>query len=802
MKKTSLCGKWRMIGNGYDVEGEVPGSVYSFLLDAKKVPDPYYRDNEFQFLEIAEHEYSFSKKFKCEKNNNPKFLVCEGLDTVCEIFINGNFVGKAINMHVKYEFAINDYLIDGENEIRIDFASANRFIKEKIKTENLPAGWDALVGFSHIRKAHCMLGWDWGPRLPDAGIWKDIYLVERDLPQILSFTIDQRHENGKVYVLPNVVTDEECDLNIILTSPLGEQTILGNGVETEIINPLLWWPNNLGKQNLYSISAKIISDGKVVDEKRKRIGLRTLKLIREKDKWGEGFCHEVNGVRFFAMGADYIPEDNILSRITKERTGELIKQCKNSNFNAIRVWGGGYYVDDFFFDACDEAGIVVFFDLMFACASYNPDEETMQSIITEVKQNVGRIRDRASLALICGNNEVEQFFYNRLGNPDLEKYRLIYLKIFEDIFPNLIMDIAPSIPYISSSPITCGRFIATTSDDFGDQHFWDVWHKSSPIDTYRKKYCRYLSEFGFQGMSDYKTIKQYTEPCDRNISSKIMELHQRNRDGNGKILSAMEQNFLYPTSFETLVYASQILQAEAITSAIEHFRRNRGRCMGTLYWQLNDIWPVTSWASIDYYGRWKALQYCAKRYYAPITITCEETGIIQTRKYFIAEPNYYDYVTKAKIFVHNETLEKFNGRVKWRLANAKSTILKSGEQDVSVEPMSVFALEEIDFDKTDFEKNHVFFELISNGKVIASGSKLFVQHKHYAFENPNLCVIRKGDNVVIKSDAYAKYVNVYSNDEDFLLEDNFFDMEKGEKTIKILKGDPLKLSVRSVYDIR
>ncbi|MBR2336718.1 MAG: glycoside hydrolase family 2 protein [Clostridia bacterium] len=799
MKRTLLNGTWNLKGNGYDVNGKIPGSLYSFLLDAGLVPDPFYRDNELLFLELAEHQYSFEKQFEYKKSNSSVLLVCEGLDTLCRVYVNGALVGESINMHVCYEFDVTSALKDGLNTIRIDIDPVNPYIKERYAKEKVPACDDALAGYMYVRKAHCMLGWDWGPRLPDMGIWRDIYLLEKDSARLVEFNVDQRHENGKVFITPWVRADGDCDIRITVTAPDQTSFEIKANEQTEIDSPKLWWPNNLGEQNLYTVLVELLEDGRVVDSKAKKIGLRTLKLIRERDKWGESFCHEVNGVRFFAMGADYIPEDNVFSRITPERTYKLLKQCKDSNFNTVRVWGGGYYPDEFFFDACDELGIVIFFDLMFACCMYNPDEKMWESMKTEVRQNVTRIRDRASLALISGNNEIEEMVYYNIY---MAPYRDAYIKIFEEDLREIVNEVAPHIEYVASSPSTCGHCVDPRNENFGDQHYWDVWHGSEAVQDYRKRFCRYLSEFGFQGMCDYKTVLQFTEEEDRNLSTRVMELHQRNRNGYAKIMSHIQQYFLYPTSFKALIYTSQLMQAEAIKTAIEHFRRNRGRCMGTLYWQLNDIWPVTSWASIDYYGRWKALQYVAKRCYRPINISCEETGYLQTARFATAEPNHEDYVTKARLCVHNETLKAAKGVVRWSLCDNMSNVLQSGEQEVEVKPMSVCLLDELDFNKTDYFKNHISFELVVDGRVVASGTELFAQHKYYNYQSPKLKVSVEGDEVVVKGDAYAKYVEIYSETEDFLLEDNFFDMEKGERRVKIVEGNPRDLHVRSVYDIR
>ena len=353
MKKFDLNGIWRLQGGGYDCEGTIPGSVYAFLLNNNLIEDPYFRDNEKKLTGIMDNEFEFSRKFNFKKNGCPVLLHCDGLDTVCDIYINGKHIAYTDNMHRTYEFDVTDALINGENEIKVNIHPADAYIKDSLKTKGEVFGaGDAMTGFGNLRKAHCMFGWDWGPRLPDAGIWRDIYLLEKNSVRLTDIHILQRHENCRVFVNPKITVDGECEIKVSCTTPAGEVITLKANEENEIENPLLWMPNGLGEQHLYSIKAEIIENGAVVDEASRRIGLRTLKLVREKDKWGESFCHEINGVRFFAMGADYIPEDNIFSRITEERTRHLMKQCINCNFNTIRVWGGGYYPDDFFFYIC------------------------------------------------------------------------------------------------------------------------------------------------------------------------------------------------------------------------------------------------------------------------------------------------------------------------------------------------------------------------------------------------------------------------------------------------------------------
>ena len=371
MKIYDLCGTWRMTGNGYAVDGNVPGSVYSFLhLDNKLLPDPYYRDNEGIYTALCDHDYTFERFFDYTPSQSPAFLAFEGLDTLCTVFLNGVKLADTENMHVKYRIPASHALKTGENRLTVICRSVNKYIKEQNAVAPLFGAYDCMAGYPHVRKAHSMIGWDWGPRLPDAGIWRGVYLLEKDSAEITDLHILQRYCNGKVYLTPKVEIDGAGDLEITLTAPDGSVTVLLPNKETEVEDPKLWWPNGLGEQPLYTVSVMLKQNGTTADEKALRIGLREMRLVRKADLYGESFYHEINGVDMFAMGADYVPEDNILSRVTEARTRKLLTHCKECHFNCIRVWGGGYYPDDFFFDLCDELGLVVFFDIYhFAVAS-------------------------------------------------------------------------------------------------------------------------------------------------------------------------------------------------------------------------------------------------------------------------------------------------------------------------------------------------------------------------------------------------------------------------------------------------
>lgn len=800
MEKFTLNGKWQIKSNTYDTVGDVPGSVYSALLANGLMEDPFYRDNEQKALAIMDEEFAFTKTFAYVKKSKKILLVCEGIDTLCDLYINGKFLAHTDNMHRKYTFDVTEYLVDGDNEIKAIFPPYDAYIKAKDKQKRISSGTSAtMIGFAYVRKASYMSGWDWGPMLPDAGIWKDIYLINGEVPYVTDVRVLQRHDDGKVFVTATAETSLPADVRLKLTAPDGKEVALANGVETEIENPQLWWPNGYGEHPLYTLLTECIVDGKTVDTNEKKIGLRTLVVSREKDEWGEEFCYKINGVKIFAMGADYIPEDNILARLNRDRTKKLLQDCLFANFNSIRVWGGGFYPHDYFFELCDEMGIIVFMDMMLACTALPNSQAWFDTLQAEVTENLKRIRHHACIGVLSGNNEIEEQVAHVSWWTREEK--ATYLMVAEFLIPEIVKEVCPEISFVSSSPSSHGFLEEPRDENVGDQHYWQVWHGNLPFTEYRKHYFRFLSEFGFQSFPSAKTIEEFTLPEDRNPFSAVMELHQRNASANGKILNYLSQTYLYPTNFETLVYASQLLQAEAIKYGVEHLRRNRGRCMGALYWQLNDCWPVASWSSVDGSGRYKALHYEAKRFFDPIHISCEETGEYSTR-WDITQERYYGYETKAKIFVNNDTLSDVEGIVEWSLCQNDGRILQSGKQNLSVKALSYASLEEIDFSKTDVRKNYLSFSFRVNGEIVSSGTVLFTKSKHYRFLNPEITVEVRGDELVVNAGAFAKYVYISNANDDLVLSDNFFDMDKGQKVVKILSGAPTDLKVESVYDIR
>lgn len=808
MRKIMLNGQWELAEAGNDrlCEVQVPGSVLSGLYGAGKIEDPFYRTNEDVTRELFRKDYEFSRTFVAAEDilkEEKIILVCEGLDTLADIYINGQKAGSADNMHRTWKLDVKEFLHSGENQIRIVFRSVFKYIEAYEYEDNkeihyVPCG--GMKGNQLIRKAHCMFGWDWGPQTIDAGIFRDIYLEAYSHPRIEDVKITQVQGDNAVDVCTTVAVSgdavDKCQLRVTIQEDaesvcghrtgandrkteahvckVGETVSVNNNpavLTSSIHNPKLWWPNGYGDQSLYKVQVELLDkDGTVLETITKRIGLRTLTISQEKDLWGKEFAFCVNGVKIFAMGGNYIPEDCIYSRITPEVQKYLLESCKRANFNCVRVWGGGYYPSDHFYDLCDEMGLIVWQDLMFACNVYDLTEEFEDNITKEITENVKRLRHHASLGLWCGNNEMESAWDHWPEVQSESKYlRADYIKMFEYVIPKAVRAADSETFFWQSSPSSGGCFDDPDDENRGDCHYWDVWHGQKPFTDYQKHYFRFCSEFGFQSFPCLKTVESFTEEKDRNIFSRVMENHQKNPAANGKILYYLSENFRYPENFRKLLYVSQILQGMAMKYGVDHWRRHRGRCMGTLYWQINDNWPVASWASIDYFGRWKALHYMAKKFYGPQAVSmCMDGDIMQ-------------------VYLANESMDAQSYQVAFYVKNMECEILEklTGTGTVGVQESAPILA--VDVSGWEDKKYEIFLEAevtLADGGVLCDVETL-VPYKYLELDKPEITaeVEEQGDAFVIhlKSSCFSPFTAIGFTDVDVTLEDNFFHMTDGEE---------------------
>lgn len=815
MRELLIHDGWQMHRSGDKdwITAEVPGSVYGDLLKARRMEDPFWKDNEIEALSLMDYDYEYETAFDVDGDMlslSEVILRFDGLDTIADITLNGAFLGHADNMHRTWEYSVKELLKEKGNQLKVYFYSPTKYIAEAFEKAPTLGTEDAMNGFVHIRKAHCMFGWDWGAHLPDAGIWRPVHLLGVDTGRIDSVEVLQYHEKDLVRldIRPEVLVAggadaDSLELKVAITSPDGDVVYEGSVSDSiTVTHPKLWWPHEYGEQSLYTVSVDLIKNGEVVvDNWTRRIGLRTITMDRTKDAWGEKFATCVNGVNIFAMGADYIPEDHLLGRVTKETTRTLLEKAVFANFNSIRVWGGGYYPDDWFFDICDELGLVVWEDFMFACAVYDLTPEFEANITAEFIDNLKRIRHHASLGLMCGNNEMEQFV--KEGNwVSKDSEVRDYIIMYERILPQIMKEYAPQVFYWPASPSSGGSFDDPRDENRGDVHYWDVWHGNKPFTEYRKFYFRYLSEFGFQSFPSKKTVETFTDDeRDMNIFSYIMERHQRNGAANGKIMNYMQQTYRYPCDFETVIYASQLLQADAIRYGVEHFRRNRNddRCMGAVYWQFNDCWPVASWSSVDYCQRLKALHYYARRFFAPVMISCEEEGMAGSGQELVRLP--FDFPKSIRLNVTNETMESKSVNVRWQLRDAAAKIIRSEECDITVPALSSVWLDKVSLPDIDIYSNYVSYQALMDGKVVSEGTVIFSYPKYFRYEDPSLKVSVSGSFITVSADTYAKSVEILNDNEDLILSDNYFDLNGDSKTVEVLSGNIDHLRLRSVYDI-
>ncbi len=820
MKKQLLTGSWqfRQAGTEDWLPATVPGGAHTDLLALGKIPDPFVADNELKVMWMAESDWEYRRSFVVDAAllaETNLSLVCDGLDTLADVYLNETYLGHADNMFRQWEWDVKDLLKAGQNEIRIFFGSPVRYISAKQAQLPLTGGGD-IPGAPHLRKAPCHFGWDWGPKLPPIGVWKEIRL-EGFSSRLENVHLRQQFEqDGSVSITVDVTAESagsaELTASLEILHPDGSRQSVEEALfwfegdreqianlQLKIENPQLWWPSGYGAQPLYEVKVTLKNGPTVLDQRAYKIGLREIELRQEPDQWGQEFTFYVNGVRLFAKGADWIPADSLPTRITKEYLEMLLKSAVDANMNMLRVWGGGYYPEEMFYDLCDQYGILVWQDFMFACGIYPADADFFDNVQIEAIENIRRLRHRASLALWCGNNEMEQGWcdwgWNKPDDPLNQRLKDGYDRMFHQMLPELLEAEDPDTVYIPSSATSNTPFDTPNGQTQGDCHYWDVWHGRKPFTAYRTQFPRFMSEFGFQALPPLKTIATYADPADWNMTSYVMEHHQRSGSGNGLMIAQMTDTFRMPKNFESLVYLSLLLQAEGIRYGVEHWRRNRNRVSGTLIWQLNDCWPVASWASLDYFGRWKALHYAAKRFYAPLLLSVEDSG------------------KTMKVHVTSDRMEPGDVTVRWRLETLDGQVLQKGEQFARAQALADTQVGSYDFAalvNAENQKKVVFVAEMWQGSQLAARSVTsFVANKHLELCEPGLTVKTRIEGqtlfVDVSARSLARFVELSLDGADPVFSDNYFDAPAGV-TVTVTTRLPenwaaeSQVAARSLYD--
>ncbi len=836
VKRTKLTDGWVMqqAGGEERFETRVPNSVFETLLEHNKIDDPFYGTNEKQMDWVYESDWVFTRRFgkACHFEQYEYVTIrFNGLDTVAEVFLNGEPLHFSDNMHRTYEIYLKtpgfNRLNANDNELKIVLKSPTKEARERLARmgftpddERIQSPF-SIPGVETLRKAYYAFGWDWGPILPDIGIWRDVELTLFNRKKIEDLYVTSEIDySDSADPLP---TAEKAKLNCELAvTDLGLKDALSAGVSIydgtkqiaekevqlpeamswftlEIENPKLWWTNEFGEPHLYRIVVELKDGNKSLDTLEKRIGIREIELKREADQWGESFYFELNTVPVFAKGGNWIPTDSFIPRGRRNKLHEkVLSDCVAANMNMIRVWGGGIYEDDAFYDFCDENGLLVWQDFAFACKPTPDFKGFEESIRKEAVENIRRLRNHPSLAIWVGNNEIEEGWVSWGFRDFVPKLETFYIRLFEELLPELVAEYDEKRPYWPSSPSGGGGFKDTQSAEKGDSHYWKVWHEGYPLESYRAFDSRFMSEFGFESFPSMKTLESFCPRDQMTMYSEIMESHQKNPAGNQKIMDYMAKRFRVPEDFSKQVILSQITQAEAMEYGVEHWRRNRNgqHCMGALYWQINDCWPVASWSSIDYYGRWKALQYYAKRFYNPVFISGEEDE------------------ERIDIWVTNDRAEKIEGKVTIKIETLNGDVLMKNSEKVEIDRLGSQRIKRIALSELPVTAKEAiaFFELTTpDGKEqLSYGFRAFRAPKELELKDPGLTwkLAKSGKDtytITLRAERPALYCFVEVEGADVILSDNFFSLESGrEKRITFQykeKLDKAGISVRSLFDL-
>ncbi|KGO95256.1 beta-mannosidase [Flavobacterium enshiense] len=790
--------KFRKKGDAKWSQASVPGTVHTDLFRNKMIPDPFFgvNEKELQWIENEDWEYetSFAVSAKDLENENIE-LQFDGLDTYAEVVLNGKSILKADNMFRTWKVEVKKYLKLGENKLRVVFDSAVKKEKKAAKKLSYTLPGDEKI---FTRKAQYQYGWDWGPRFVTAGIWKKVQLHFWNSVTIENIKYEQKAlTDEKAELIFDVVVNSQNTANYQLK--INEKSVpfqLKKGknnlkIGYEIRNPKRWWSNGLGEAYLYPFAVSL-SDGTIVlANKELNIGLRTIELVQEKDNLGKSFYFKLNGVPVFMKGANYIPPDSFLPKTKDSVYKSIVKNAVDTNMNMLRVWGGGVYADDAFYDECDKNGILVWQDFMFACAMYPGDKAFLENVKKEVVDNVNRLQNHPSLAIWCGNNENDEGWHNwgwqkqyKYSKKDSTRIWNDYKKLFHELIPKTLDSLLSkekNLYWPSSPSIGWGRKESLLQ---GDSHYWGVWWGMEPFEIYKKKVGRFMSEYGFQGMPDVKTFKSFANESDLNLASQAVKNHQKHPTGYQTIQTYMERDYKVPKKFEDYVYVSQLLQAEGMKTAIETHRRAKPYCMGSLYWQLNDCWPVTSWSSVDYFGNGKAFHYQSKRSFEQILISVTE------------EDNQY------KLYVINDELTPKKGKLQLELVDFKGTVLWKSSSEIQVEENTskvYYAIAKNEFSMFNPKQSVLSAKLVLPDTDVKSVLFYFEKPKDLELQQPKIKIVYTDENTMeVTTDVLAKNVFLSSDKGNF--SDNYFDLLPHERKVIKMTGLNKGIEIKSLFD--
>lgn len=668
----------------------VPGCVHQDLIRAKQIPDPFHGTNELDLQWVEHRDWEYRATFRVSaalRREEVVELVADGLDTLATITLNGRRVAQTANMFTPCRWGVKGRLREGENELCIRFSATPDYLSRMHAGRTFREFNDSVGNANRIRKEQCQYGWDWGPRLVTAGIWQGIRLEGWTGNRLESVCLKQRHpRSGRVFIdlVPELARPDAQATCHWRLERAGKLVGEGTGTTIRVDQPELWWPVGQGKQPLYELAVTVRdADGREIGTWSRRIGLRRIELDTRRDKWGRTFRFVINGRPVFAKGANWIPAHSFVAGLKRADYARDLQSAVDANMNMMRVWGGGIYENEDFYDLCDELGLLVWQDFAFACTQYPGEPEFRELVRPEAEAQVRRLRHRASLALWCGNNEIWDLNTDTLRDNSDPGPCEEYEAIFHELLPEAVAACDPTTAYWPSSPWRPGGETEhAAGEKAGDTHFWDVWHARHPVSDYQKWAFRFVAEFGMQSYSSPETNRTFCPPGDDNVFGPVMENHQKNAAGNQIILDYVSRLYRFPKSQADLIYLSQLNQAHCMQVGVEHYRRLMPRCMGTLYWQLNDCWPVASWSSIEFTGRWKALQYAAKRFYAPCLVSGKVVGEETT-----TIGNYRrSSVEAVEIWTSCDTPEPVKANLRWEVRHVDGRRLARGLRRVELEP--------------------------------------------------------------------------------------------------------------------